>query len=131
MWQNPRMWSPRLKRRRSRGRWLGSNRMNTEDEDKSSAPPLNPDLVSNIIGKRVLVGLTYLRYRGGVIEQKQLHGIVERINKHDGIVIRLPDDARFRLPSDLRGIAEAPPGVYRLLPAAKRFTILTTPTRGQ
>jgi hypothetical protein len=88
--------------------------MNTEDEDKSSAPPLNPDLVSNIIGKRVLIGLTYLRYSGEVIEQKQLHGIVERINEHEGIVIRLRDDARFRLPPDLRGIAEAPPGVYRL-----------------
>jgi hypothetical protein len=85
-----------------------------DDKGNSSAPLLKPDVVNKILGKRLLVGLTYLRKSGDLIEQKQMHGIVERINQEEGIVIRLPDGAQFRLPPDLRGIEEATPGVYRL-----------------
>jgi hypothetical protein len=81
----------------------------------SSEPSeLDEELAARIIGKRLLVGLTFLRYDGELIEQKQLHGIVEQITKQAGIVIKLPDGSTFRLPPDLRGIQEAPPGTYRL-----------------
>jgi hypothetical protein len=60
-----------------------------------------------------LLGLTYVKYSGEIIEKKQLHGIVEDISPQ-GIIIRMADGSAFRLPPDLRGIEVAPPGVYRL-----------------
>jgi hypothetical protein len=85
------------------------------DTDAFDTPPaLDPDLVAEVVGKHVLVGLTFVKYNGDVIEQKQLHGIVERITRDEGIVIRQADGSIYRLPPDLSGIEEAPPGVYRL-----------------
>lgn len=80
----------------------------------SEPPVLDPELVRRVMGKHLLIGLTYVRYSGEIIEQTQLHGIVERIDAHEGIVIRLSDGSEFRLPPDLRGIQEAPAGSYRL-----------------
>lgn len=89
--------------------------MNTDDETANTdGPSLDPDRVRQVLGKHLLIGLTYMRYNGDVIEQKQLHGIVERISEDDGIVVRLPDGSEFRLPPDLPGIQEAPLGSYRL-----------------
>jgi hypothetical protein len=51
---------------------------------------------------------------GELVEQKQLHGIVEQISKEAGLVLRLPDGSAYRLPPDFRGIQQAPPGTYRL-----------------
>jgi hypothetical protein len=82
--------------------------------DDSGPPELDDELVVRIVGKRLLIGLTYVKYGGELIEQKQLHGIVEQITRQSGIVIRLPDGSEYRLPPDLRGIQEAPPGTYRL-----------------
>ncbi|HZR24299.1 MAG TPA: hypothetical protein VFA59_11965 [Vicinamibacterales bacterium] len=87
--------------------------MDSED-DNISRPTLDPDLVGTVVGKHLLVGLTFVKYGGEVIEQKQLHGTVERINDLEGIVIRLPDGTLYKLPPDLRGIKEAAPGVHRL-----------------
>ena len=75
---------------------------------------LMKDLAARVIGKRLLVGLTFVGASGELIEQKQLHGIVEQITRKAGIVIRLADGSTYRLPPDLRGIQEAPPGTYRL-----------------
>jgi hypothetical protein len=79
-----------------------------------NSPALDEELVASVIGKRLLIGLTYVKYSGEVIEQKQLHGIVEQISREAGIVLRLPDGSTYRLPPDLRGIQQAPPGTYRL-----------------
>jgi hypothetical protein len=76
-------------------------------------PELDEELAARVIGKHLLVGLTFLRHSGEIIEQKQLHGIVEQITRQAGIVLRLPDGSAYRLPPDLRGIQEAPPGTYR------------------
>jgi hypothetical protein len=92
-----------------------SNEENGETPAFPSEPPeLDEELAARVIGKRLLVGLTFLRYDGELIEQQQLHGIVEQITKQAGILIRLPDGSTYRLPPDLRGIQEAPPGTYRL-----------------
>src|SRR5262252_3915285 len=88
--------------------------MGTEEDKDGSRPTLDADLVSKVIGKHLLVGLTYVRSGGELIEQKEKHGTVERINDDEGIVLRLPDGTLFKLPPDLRGIKEAEPGVYRL-----------------
>jgi hypothetical protein len=86
-----------------------------DDVNGADNPPeLDEELVASVIGKRLLIGLTYVTYSGELIEQKQLHGIVEQISREDGIVLRLPDGSTHRLPPDLRGIQQAPPGTYRL-----------------
>lgn len=80
----------------------------------SDPPPFDEDLAKQLVGKRLLVGLTYVRYSSGeLIEQRQLHGVVEAVGPQD-ILIRLPDGTAFRLPPDLRGVEPAAPGVYRL-----------------
>jgi hypothetical protein len=92
-----------------------SNEENGETHALPSEPPeLDEERAARIVGTRLLIGLTFLGYNGELIEQKQLHGIVEQITKQAGIVIRLPDGSTYRLPPDLRGIQEAPPGTYRL-----------------
>ena len=77
-------------------------------------PELDEEVAASIVGKRLLIGLTFVKYSGELIEQKQLHGIVEQISKEAGIVVRLSDGSAYRLPPDLRGIQQAPPGTYRL-----------------
>lgn len=87
----------------------------TDQEQADGKPPeLDAELIASVLGRRLLVGLTYLEANGDLIEQKQLHGIVEQISRDAGIVLRLPDGSTFRLPPDLRGIQHAPPGTYRL-----------------
>jgi hypothetical protein len=87
------------------------------DDDSAAAgepPELDDRVVARIVGKRLLVGLTILEHTGALIEHKQLHGVVEQISRGAGIVMRLPDGTIYRLPPDLSGIQEAPPGIYRL-----------------
>ena len=78
------------------------------------SPALDADLARRVVGKHLLVGLTFVRKSGELIEQKQVHGIVERVTEHEGIVIRRSDGSEYRLPPDLRGGKEASPGSYRL-----------------
>ena len=81
----------------------------------SDEPPvLDEALVQQVLGKRVLVGITYLKHNGAVIEQQQLHGVLEAATVEEGVAIRLPDGSVFRLPPDLRGLEPASPGIYRL-----------------
>ena len=82
--------------------------------ENRNRPELDPELVALVVGKHLLIGLTYVKDSGEFIEQKQLHGIVEQITKEAGIVLRLPDGSTFSLPPDLGGIQQAPPGTYRL-----------------
>ena len=77
-------------------------------------PHLEPEFVARVLGKHLLIGVTYVKYTGEVIEQVQLHGIVEEITQERGIVTRLVDGSVYSLPPDLRGIREAVPGTYRL-----------------
>ena len=70
--------------------------------------------VEEICGKRVLVGLTYIDYRGKLLERKQVHGVVVRASQAKGITVRLNDGSEFTLPPDLRALKSAPPGEYRL-----------------
>jgi len=82
-------------------------------EDETGPPLLDAEACARILGKHVLLGLTYVKHSGETISTTQLHGIVEDISSR-GIIIRKADGSTFRLPPDLRGIREAPSGVYRL-----------------
>ena len=73
------------------------------------------EFAAKIIGKKVLVGLTYLDQEGNLIEQQQFCGEVIRANFSEGILFRRLDSGKeFKLPPDLRGFTEAAAGEYRL-----------------
>lgn len=66
------------------------------------------------IGKRILVGLTYLDDNGQLIKQLQYHGVISRITAK-GIFIRLPNgNDHCALPPDTALLKKATPGDYRL-----------------
>jgi hypothetical protein len=67
----------------------------------------------NAIGKRVLVGLTYLDADGDVEEQVQFHGvIVEGGGPDEGVTLKRADTGEvIALPP---GLEPAEPGEYRL-----------------
>ena len=68
---------------------------------------------SNLIGKTILIGLTYYTSDNEFIEQKQFWGTVTESNiKH--ILVRLNDGGILEIPPNLSSTEVAPPGEYRL-----------------
>jgi len=70
-----------------------------------------------IVSKYILVGLSYIDSKGNLESQLQLHGIVERSSKEEGIVVMLKgayDGEKVQLPADTSTLQEAAPGVYKL-----------------
>jgi hypothetical protein len=77
-------------------------------------PAFDRELANRVIGKRVLVGLTYERHDGTVDHQSQVHGVVTRADE-ETIAIALSGTGEvFPLPPDLRSFQVARPGEYRL-----------------
>ena len=68
---------------------------------------------SDLIGKTILIGLTYYTADDEFIEQKQYWGTVIETNKNR-ILVKLNDGELFELPPDLSSTKIAPPGEYRL-----------------
>lgn len=67
-----------------------------------------------IIGKHVLVGMTYLDSNDELIEQKQRHGVIISADSV-GVYVRIADsDAEFWLPPHLESFQDAEEGDYRL-----------------
>jgi hypothetical protein len=80
-----------------------------------SKPRLDQSLALSYIGRHLLIGVTYLDHNDTVIEQKQFHGRIVRINETEGIVVQLANSgSEFKVPPDLRGIEKALKGEYRL-----------------
>jgi hypothetical protein len=78
-------------------------------------PDFDQDRASSMIGKTLLVGLTYMGSENEVARMEQFHGEVERASADAGVVLRLSGSGReFVLPPDLSHIEAAPPGEYRL-----------------
>ncbi|MFM0045461.1 hypothetical protein PQQ99_15480 [Paraburkholderia sediminicola] len=78
-------------------------------------PDFNKKLATSIIGKRLLVGLTYINHNNETTANKQFHGEVIRADQEAGIVLRLHgSETEFYLPADTSPIEPAPPGDYRL-----------------
>ena len=70
-----------------------------------------------IVGKRILVGVTYLDSNGNLESQEQLHGIVQSASPDQGISIKLQgvyEGEEWNMPPDTSGITEASPGIYNL-----------------
>jgi hypothetical protein len=67
-----------------------------------------------IIGKHVLVGMTYVDNNGDPIEQKQRHGVIVSADE-DGVYVCPPDSEEpFWLSPHLESFQEAEGGDYRL-----------------
>jgi hypothetical protein len=73
-----------------------------------------------LIGKTVLLGLTFADADGNVLAREQRHGVIELADPDAGVSVRLVapgqpwDGELYRLPPDLRPFVEAAPGAYRL-----------------
>jgi hypothetical protein len=72
------------------------------------------DRIEQLLGKRVLVGITYVDVDQQPIERRQLHGRIVRIDLIDGIVLALPNGEEYTLPPDLDALRSAEPGEYEL-----------------
>ena len=73
-----------------------------------------------LVGKTILVGLTFTDSEGTLVERVQRHGIVETADPQRGIATRLVapgqrwDGELYWLPPNLDNVTEAAPGAYRL-----------------
>jgi hypothetical protein len=70
--------------------------------------------VRNLIGKRVLVGVTHRTMEAEVVWLEQFHGVVDRVNRSEGVILRLPEGEERTIPPDLSRLEPAAPGEYRL-----------------
>ena len=88
--------------------------MNNGDnqDDSSEPPPFDVHIARQLIGKRVLIGLTFVE-QGEVDRLEQMHGVVEDVTE-DGFAIHLPNNETYWLPPDLRPWKAAAKGQYRL-----------------
>jgi hypothetical protein len=76
-------------------------------------PMFSSGAARDLIGRRVIVGLTCLDHRQHLMEQRQYHGRIMRMSLDEGIVILTPSGDEETLPPDLRALFGAPPGAYR------------------
>ena len=100
----------------------------------NSKPNLDftPAQVASVIGKHLLVGLTHRGLDDQVVSIEQFHGIIDRVNLQEGLVLKLYGTGEERsLPPDLSRLARADPGQYRLkitgeIVADPDFTLMWT-----
>jgi hypothetical protein len=81
----------------------------------SDKPLFDKERAQSYIGKHILIGLTYHDHEDNFIEQKQLHGVIVRVDEVQGIVVKLHNsEEEYKLPPDLRSFKEAPKGKFKL-----------------
>ena len=54
----------------------------------------------NIIGKRILVGLTYLDTNGDIKEEMTLHGVITEVSKNSIVFERADGNGTFSIPRE-------------------------------
>ena len=75
---------------------------------------------NELVGKTVLLGLTFSDPDGNEQARVQRHGVVQAADREEGIALRFVapgqpwDGEVYRLPPDLSAFREAEPGAYRL-----------------
>jgi hypothetical protein len=68
----------------------------------------------DLIGKSIIVGITYEDHARRPVRQEQYHGTITRLSLQEGIVILTASGAERTLPPDLRSVLRTKPGPYRL-----------------
>ena len=87
------------------------------DDLDDDGPLWDPRLAVELIGKRVLVGVTDLAPDGAAVGQRQFHGHAIRADRRLGVALRLSGaraGEEVVLPPDTRAFRRAAPGEYRL-----------------
>lgn len=72
-----------------------------------------PKNYNELMGKVLLIGLSYYSHDGGFIEDKQLYGRVTQADE-SCITIAQTNGGEFSIPPDLSAIEKAAPGDYTL-----------------
>jgi len=72
----------------------------------------SPTAAEDLIGRRIIVGITHVDHTQRPLRQEQYHGRIIRANLQEGIVIQTPSGAERTLPPDLRSVSGARPGEY-------------------
>lgn len=84
-------------------------------EMKAKVTPFNYRKARKYIGKKLLICLTYYDHKGKLIERKQLHGPIKRINQDEGIVVKVQGRRKLcQFPPDLSCFTKAKKVAYRL-----------------
>src|SRR5437773_2596530 len=89
----------------------------SEESNEDWPPPWDSALATALVGKYVLIGLTYCDHQGNVREQKQLHGTITAADSKKGFAIELRgtrEGETFWLPLHITAFQDADPGHYRL-----------------
>ncbi len=81
---------------------------NTPPEDESNLIP--ESAAPELMGKHVVVGLTFVDADQKPIRLTQLHGHVVKVNRKEGIVLKQADGSEYKLPPTLAGFQKAPKG---------------------
>src|SRR5262245_55804154 len=84
---------------------------------ESAGPSFDDATAGALVGKYVLIGLTYLDHDGTLISRDQIHGVVVAVDRRVGVTIELHGGRKgekFTLPPALDAFDPAPPGSYRL-----------------
>ncbi len=66
------------------------------------------------VGKRILVGLTYLNANGDVQEQVQLHGLISSVGENTLTFEKADGSGQFAIPFDGQLTAADPEAIYTL-----------------
>lgn len=69
---------------------------------------------SQLVGQKILVGLTYLDAKGEVREQRQLHGVIATVGENTVAFERADGAGRFSIPFDGELDAADPEAIYTL-----------------
>lgn len=76
-------------------------------------PMFSSAAAKDLIGKRIIVGITYKDHSHRPVRLEQYQGRITRLNLHEGIVIQTATGAEKTLPPDLGSIRGARHGEYR------------------
>ncbi|ALL12617.1 hypothetical protein [Caulobacter henricii] len=101
----------------------------TEEAKIFTAPPRehwDPDLAHSLIGKTLMLGLTFLDDEGEVLERQQFFGVVIEANDQTGIALDLlgeQDGDIYTLPPQTSAIIPTPQGVTTLSGETPDFVV--------
>jgi hypothetical protein len=90
--------------------------------DNPSGNLFDPEAARALIGKYVLVGLTFLDRSENVTEQQQYHGTIVSADPEAIVVQPLGTDRKVSLPPDTSAFKPAQPGEFRIRATGETIT---------